>query len=30
VKRRAVEAHYKDVIDQAYAEADKMAAAIEG
>ena len=30
VKRRAVEAHYKAVIDQAYAEADKMAAAIEG
>ncbi len=30
VKRRAVEAHYKDVIDRAYAEADKMAAAIEG
>ena len=30
VKRRAVETHYKAVIDQAYAEADKMAAAIEG
>jgi len=30
VKRRAVETHYKEAIDKAYAEADKMAAAIEG
>jgi long-chain acyl-CoA synthetase len=30
VKRRAVETHYKEVIDKAYAEADSMAAAIEG
>jgi len=30
VKRRAVETHYKEAIDKAYAEADRMAAAIEG
>src|SRR5438552_3048669 len=30
VKRRVVETYYKEAIDKAYAEADKMAAAIEG